>query len=63
MDIGLLNDLRKGKGIKQKVMAKSIRMSIPYLSLVEKVHKVPSIEMAEKMCEYLYCELIILPKR
>lgn len=62
MNISFITDIRKGRRIRQKVMAKAIGISTVYLSLIEGGKKKPSLEVLERICEYLDCELMIIPK-
>lgn len=52
MDIGIaFVNVRKKKGIRQNVAAKSIGISQTYLSQIEGNKKSPSMDLVEKMCK------------
>ncbi len=62
MNLSVLKELRKGKRIKQKDLAKNINIKQSYLSLIESNKRNPSIELIENICIELDCELRIIPK-
>lgn len=62
MNCSIIRDLRKGRKIRQKVMAKAIGISQAYLSSIEAGKKNPTLEVLEGICEYLNCTLWIIPK-
>lgn len=62
MDFTALRTIRKRTRITLTDMAKKIGISKGYLSLIEKNEKSPNIEVIEKICTELDCELRIIPK-
>lgn len=51
---------RTAKDIKQKVLAERADINVNYLSLIEKEHRTPSIQMLEKIAKALEVPLPIL---
>lgn len=61
MDLTVLRELRKGKGIRQTDLAKSVGITQTYLSLIESNKRKASVEVIENLCHELDCELSIIP--
>lgn len=62
MDFSALRIIRKRNRITLTDMAKRVGVSKGYLSLIENNRKSPNIEVIEKICSQLDCELRIIPK-
>lgn len=61
MNIGQsIRKLRKNKLMNQEEFASSVGITQPYLSLIEKGHKKPSLEVLEQMADILNTPLPVL---
>lgn len=61
MNIGLaIKNLRKERGVKQGAMSKAIGMTQPYLSLIEKGKRVPTVSMLSNIADYFELPIAIL---
>ena len=62
MDLSILTELRKGKGITQTDLAPKIGITKTYLSLLEKKKRKPSFAVVVDWCNALDHKLIAIPK-
>lgn len=62
MDLSVLKDLRRAKKIKLYELAKKVGVSSALLSKIENNKGMKSMDLLEKICKELDCELRIIPK-
>lgn len=59
MDFTIFKTLRKGRRTTLRDMAKSLNISVSYLSMIERNKRIPHLDIIEDLCRELDCELII----
>ena len=62
MDFTILRTFRKSKKLILKDVASKVKITIAYLSLMERNKKNPRKQLIEDICKELDCELRIIPK-